>query len=245
MKFLLEAISYEDSKNSAISELFHEIFYEAAQSFVTEDALESEIDFNPLFDNIELTVDDIFEGAIKLGYTIKDLPYVGKSVIRLPWYKLKKDDLIQNGVDDFDIDQEVIDNYNNSARKKHINEAISSEIYDLNIMKFIRGEFTVDDLEILRSDISLGSIYLSDYDNSFGIDAEFIYDFFDGFSEFIYEEAKEDAADQEIEFDDNWDHIIYKYDTLEKLIDYYNLIDYTDFADNPKELLRQYPEAFN
>lgn len=245
MKFLLEAVSYSDKIDSVIDELFHEIFYESAQPFVTEDALESELQFNPLFDDIDITIDDIFEKATNLGYYIRELPYVGKSIIRHAWYKLKKDDLIQNGVDDWDIDQEVIDNYNNNERKTRINEAVSSEIYDSNIMKFIRGEFTKDDLKELRNDIALGSIYLSDYDNRFGIDRKFIYDFFDGFGEFIYEEAKEDAADQEIEFDDDWEHIVDKYDTVDMLNNYYWITDYTDFIDDPKELLRQYPNAFN
>ena len=80
-----------------------------------------------------------------------------------------------------------------------------------------------EELNQLRNEIVLNSLYLSDYINSFGIDAERTCDFFDGYSEYISELMVEDGI-SESGFDDNyWKHLK-EYDTIETLSEYYNYI---------------------
>ena len=52
-------------------------------------------------------------------------------------------------------------------------------------------EMKVKDLEKLRREIRLGSIYYADYVNSFGFDEHDICDFFDGYIDFLQEEVDE------------------------------------------------------
>lgn len=51
----------------------------------------------------------------------------------------------------------------------------------------------------LRQQITLGSIYISDYNNTFGIDSHKVSDFFEGFYSFIYDTAVEDGVMKEAE----------------------------------------------
>jgi len=74
------------------------------------------------------------------------------------------------------------------------------------------------DLWKLRQEIPLGSLYVADYRNSFGIDPHKVCDFFDGFLEFVGEEMREDHPG----FDDKdfWE-LLPDYDTPEQLLDWY------------------------
>ena len=52
-------------------------------------------------------------------------------------------------------------------------------------------DFTKKDLTSLRNEIVLNSCYTSDYNNSFGISADSVAAFFDGYYDFIWELAEE------------------------------------------------------
>lgn len=54
------------------------------------------------------------------------------------------------------------------------------------------SELSFDELCKLRKEISLGSIYLSDYQNSFGVYAETLSSYAEGYEESLYEEYGED-----------------------------------------------------
>lgn len=72
------------------------------------------------------------------------------------------------------------------------------------------------DLWKLRMEIPLGSLYVRDYENSFGFTAESVCNFFDGFLDFIEEIAREERGN-----DVEWQDIIDEYDTEDRLIEWW------------------------
>ena len=78
--------------------------------------------------------------------------------------------------------------------------------------------WTKENLWKLREEIRLGSLFFSNYRNSFGIDPIKASDFFDGFLEFVEEKMREDHPG----FDDKdfWE-LLPDYDTPEQLLDWY------------------------
>ena len=78
-------------------------------------------------------------------------------------------------------------------------------------------DFTQDDLWQLRSEIVLNSLFVHDYENSFGIDEHSACDFFDGYCSFLW-----DIAEQEGHGD--WDD----YDSPEHLYQWFLCFD--DFS---------------
>ena len=84
-------------------------------------------------------------------------------------------------------------------------------------------EFTMEDLWALRQEIVLNSLFIADYENTFGIDAHSVCDFFDSFMSYAQELEKEDGFENETieEFFD-------RYDTPENLWDWYWC--YEDFS---------------
>lgn len=78
----------------------------------------------------------------------------------------------------------------------------SSKFINLNQVRFKAGKFTRDELKQLRSEIILDSIYIDDYANSFNIDKELVRDFFNGYSDYLYELKEDpDGANPENDFD--------------------------------------------
>ena len=78
--------------------------------------------------------------------------------------------------------------------------------------------WTKENLWKLRQEIPLGSLSISDYRNSFGVDPHKVCDFFDGFLEFVGEVMREDYPS----YDDAafWE-LLPDYDTPEYLLDWY------------------------
>lgn len=70
----------------------------------------------------------------------------------------------------------------------------------------------------LRQEIKLGSLFIADYRNSFGVDPHKVCDFFDGFLEFVEEEMREDHP--RFNDADFWE-LLPNYDTPEYLLDWY------------------------
>ena len=74
-------------------------------------------------------------------------------------------------------------------------------------------DLTSAELSKLRSEIVLNSLYVSDYNNSFGFDANDICSFFDGYVSYLEEIAEEDGFTE-------WGNIFKmfeKYDTEDNL----------------------------
>ena len=84
-------------------------------------------------------------------------------------------------------------------------------------------KFTKNDLAKLRKEIVLNSVYTSDYNNSFGISADSLCSFFDGYVSYLEELAEEDN----FKYDDMF-ALFNKYDTIDNLYSWYCCFD--DFS---------------
>lgn len=76
----------------------------------------------------------------------------------------------------------------------------------------------------LRKEIVLNSLYLSDYENSFGIDREEVYHYFDGYMDFIWETAK-GKLPKHLSDTDRLNKVFSDYDTKENLLAYHEMYD--------------------
>ena len=83
-------------------------------------------------------------------------------------------------------------------------------------------DLTREDLAKLRDEIVLNSLFIADYENSFGFSPKSVNLFFDSYVSFLDELAEEDGVviEDTFEFFD-------KYDTLDNLESWYNC--YEDF----------------
>lgn len=78
----------------------------------------------------------------------------------------------------------------------------------------------------IRQDVRLGSIYFMDYDNRYDYSIHTMFQFFDGFLEYVSERMKEDIPG----YNDNlfWCYIG-DYDNKETLWEWYSMIDDPEF----------------
>jgi hypothetical protein len=86
-------------------------------------------------------------------------------------------------------------------------------------------DFDINDLAKLRKEICLNSLYVSDYNNSFGISADSMCTFFDSYMSYLEEIAEEDNFDFS-----NMDYNLFfdTYDNIDNLFSWYNC--YEDFS---------------
>ena len=84
---------------------------------------------------------------------------------------------------------------------------------------------TFYDVKKLRQEIKLNSLFVSDYENSFGYDPHKVCDFFDGYVEYLAElmEEEKGSVPDNVYFD-----VLWTYDTDENLKDWW-----TCFEENP------------
>ena len=80
------------------------------------------------------------------------------------------------------------------------------------------------DLQVLRNEILLNSLFISDYENSFGLDLWEVNAFFDGYLDYLEDLMLENNCSDENYFDN-----LEKYDTLENLWNYYNELEEVNF----------------
>lgn len=71
----------------------------------------------------------------------------------------------------------------------------------------------------LRQDICLGSYYINDYENRFGIDPKQVAMFFDGYEEYISEIMLENGIDCDAYFEN-----LSKFDTTENLYKWHSIV---------------------
>lgn len=77
---------------------------------------------------------------------------------------------------------------------------------------------TKNELQKLREQITLNSLYIADYRNDMGIEEHQCCDFFDGFMDYITELMHEDHPNVK---DKDYYDFIWKYDTIENLWNWY------------------------
>ena len=94
--------------------------------------------------------------------------------------------------------------------------------------------FSIEDLQQLRKEIVLNSLFVSDYNNSFGISAKSVSLFFDSYMSFIW-----DMAHNEDNFivgypnygDHTYEEFFEKYDTIDNLYDWYGCYESFDWVE--------------
>lgn len=95
---------------------------------------------------------------------------------------------------------------------------------------------TKDELWALRKEIVLGSIYYSDFRNSFGIHQESAYDFFEGYEGHIVDEMHDAGLRWSEETDDEWQKKYREYDNKTTLYDWWCInedlswVEYTNYS---------------
>ena len=98
---------------------------------------------------------------------------------------------------------------------------------DFQKLNLIKGGYKMlskKDLQILRNEIVLNSLFISDYENSFGLDPWEVNAFFDGYLYYLEDLMLENDCTDENYFDN-----LEKYDTLENLWNYYNELEEVNF----------------
>lgn len=85
---------------------------------------------------------------------------------------------------------------------------------------------TQEQLWGLRGQISLCSLFYSDYSNTYGIDCHVVCDFFDGYAEYLSELMNDDEQGRG---DNHFFEHLDQYDTSENLWDWYHCF----FEDDP------------
>lgn len=87
------------------------------------------------------------------------------------------------------------------------------------------------DLEKLRNEITLNSLYISDYENSFGIDEKVVCMFMEGYFEELCNLLKEQVGDEEYDkmHDNEFFDRVFKLDTIDNLENYYNSVENIGF----------------
>lgn len=90
-------------------------------------------------------------------------------------------------------------------------------------------DLTQDELWKLRNEIVLNSLYYCDYINKFGFDVQHIYQFFEGYVDYLKELAEEDGyvnaeEDGYVDWED-MSEMLNKYDNKENLMDWFNRYD--------------------
>ena len=83
---------------------------------------------------------------------------------------------------------------------------------------------TKQELQQLRNEITLNSLYTSDYDNSFNIDPQQVQDFFDGYlayCETIPNDNGDLLCDMDLSYADYYDTLFTIANNIDNLYDYY------------------------
>lgn len=69
------------------------------------------------------------------------------------------------------------------------------------------NELIFQEVKRLRNQVIINSCFLEDYDNTFGVDPHEVYDYFDGYLEYLAEIAGPGADTQSILEEDTLEHL--------------------------------------
>ena len=90
-------------------------------------------------------------------------------------------------------------------------------------MAVVKKELTFEDVVELRKQICFGSMFISDYENDLGVDKYQVCNFFDGYFDFLVDEAE--IKDGFILHSDNFKEFFKKYDNEETLEEWWYCFD--------------------
>jgi len=88
-------------------------------------------------------------------------------------------------------------------------------------------ELTKEELWELRGQVCLGSLYTKDYVNHFGFNENSVFDFFDGFCDYVGELAEEKYGRDNYD----WNDAIVEYDNADALWNWYGMYDDFDWVE--------------
>ena len=77
-------------------------------------------------------------------------------------------------------------------------------------------DLSLSQLKELRYEVVLNSLFLKDYENSFGIDPKEVCDFFDGYVQYLFE-----IAEEKLHRDYDFYEVIENYDSTSNLLKYF------------------------
>ena len=105
---------------------------------------------------------------------------------------LSLDDMSENDID-WEYDYMLIDNSNIPSYFQDLNKIV--ELSDIDISHYVR-ELTDEQLKELRGEICIGSMYYSDYNNSFFIDRSELIGYCESYEEWLEEKGIEDSPEE-------------------------------------------------
>ena len=113
--------------------------------------------------------------------------------------------------------------YTSSATTLEGDEKMKLELKEKTNEDSTSNLLTKDELQKLRNEIVIGSIYLSDYDNSFGIENKYVMDLFDGYVEDTWEKILEYRNDYFADKSELSDEELFKseIENIDSMYDYY------------------------
>ena len=155
---------------------------------------------------------------------------------------VSRDPLPKNGVKTYTSVATALEDKGERNMKLELNnKCIINEDSTSNLL-------TKDELQKLRNEIVIGSIYLSDYDNSFGIENKYVMDLFDSYVEDTWEKILEYRNDYFADKSELSDEELFKseIENIDSMYDYYTSIEnnqvvkasLTENVDNIPEILQ-------
>ncbi|MDY5929929.1 MAG: hypothetical protein SPJ27_07835 [Candidatus Onthovivens sp.] len=117
--------------------------------------------------------------------------------------------------------------YTSSATTLEGDEKMKLELKEKTNEDSTSNLLTKDELQKLRNEIVIGSIYLSDYDNSFGIENKYVMDLFDGYVEDTWEKILEYRNDYFADKSELSDEELFKseIENIDSMYDYYTSVE--------------------
>ena len=107
-----------------------------------------------------------------------------------------EDDVVDYNIDDCDIPTMV--DIPNDIKEEDVADYLSDEYgFCVESFRLVKDfeELTKEELWELRNEITLNSLYVADYFNSFGYDSEDVSNFFDGYVEYLGEIAEDNGGE--------------------------------------------------
>ena len=128
-----------------------------------------------------------------------------------------EDDVVDYNIDDCDIPTMV--DIPNDIKEEDVADYLSDEYgFCVESFRLVKDfeELTAKELWKLRKEVVVGSMFVSDYVNTFGFNPHDVSSFFDGYADYLQELIEEDGVD-ESEF--------YTYDNINNLWSWFNCYD--------------------
>lgn len=188
----------------------------------------------------DITFFDVYS-TLRGKHDVYDVLGVGDSVVRERVF----DKLSEIGKVDYDViyNMWLGESKKSSKATKKLSEKVDPEaLAELNAEKEKKlanvkslANLSVDELKQLRADVVMGSIYLDDYENRFGIDPDYVYATFEGYADYLGELMQDEIPGYD---DSKFYDYLDEYDTPDHMDEYFNyMVEWSD--DDIKAMTKQ------